>query len=68
MSRPRVFAAPNHGAPRAAAGHMPFPGHRTCAEWGHKREHKQAPLSASPDSAPCPLCGVRSACKHRLAA
>lgn len=22
------------GYPRPARGHMPFPGHRTCAEWG----------------------------------
>jgi hypothetical protein len=23
--------------PRAAVGHMPFAGHRTCAEWGNER-------------------------------
>lgn len=28
------------GFPRAAVGHMPFKGHRTCAEWGPLYEVK----------------------------
>jgi hypothetical protein len=35
----RPFAFPlKRGVPRAAFGHMPFVGHRTCAQWGQHRE------------------------------
>lgn len=32
--------------PRAAVGHMPFPGHRTCAEWGRPCSHKHEPAQS----------------------
>ena len=28
------------GVPRATVGHMPFAGHRTCAEWGEGKHSK----------------------------
>jgi hypothetical protein len=38
----RPFAFPfKRGVPRAAVDHMPFPGHRTCAQWG---QHCEPPI------------------------
>lgn len=34
-----VFTPLPHGVATATTEHMPFPGHRTCAEWG-KFRHK----------------------------
>lgn len=35
--KPAAFRKAPFGMARAAVGHMPFPGHRTCAQWGKAR-------------------------------
>ncbi len=56
--------------PVPARGHMPFPGHRTCARWGTAltKTAREAMMMQMPrvERTPCPRCGVRGdiGCKH----